>query len=1007
MADIPPILVQIQADVAQLKAGLAQAEASLKNLDGSVEKTNSVFDGFGQKLKGLAATLGVTFAAAGVVSFFKQSVAAAVEAEQAQTRLREILLTTGGASRAQVAALNAQAEALSKVGVASKESITTTQSQLATFDLQGKTISKLTPAILDYVVAEKGATASADDYKQMTNGLAQALNGQFGALTRVGFVLDEDTKKKIANGSESERAAAIVEVLNSTYKDFNKTLLDTPEGRMIKLKQEFGDLQQEIGAALLPAFLKFTDFLRNTVFPTLSKIIDFVKDNIDEIKAFVIVLGIGATAWGVYTAAVKLSTLTMDKFNKVVKANAIGIVITGVALLAAGLVKLYNSNEKFRNAVLAMAKVALNAFAAIVPMVAKVGEAIAKVILGPIRGLLEGLSKIPGVGKFVKGALDGLNKGLDGISDFGDKASKKAKELAANLDKVGKEADKAKDKVGKVKGDVWAGSKDPSGGMSKDEKKRLDKIEALRKKEFDIAEAWREAEAEAQKDMAEATAARDEKIADARERYNERVADLNERYREQMAEAQERFDEAEAEAKERRRKADEAAGKKHAQAIIDINADFRRKDKELLDAYNERKANLERDAEKKRQDIAREGAAKLADIVEKSRERLRSAWQSGTEFSLSDLFSTAKDKGLDIVATLKAQLTKTKDFQKQLGDLAGKGYTQTFIEQIAKAGPEAGMEMLKQIQELSPEQQAELQIMYSALEDITNSGMNKIAESLSTNTNLATTELREAYSQAQRDIADALAEVNTNLNASLADAQKNYEAALTEAKRVRDEQIADADKALKDALAENLANMNEAIDDAKKTLDKAQLEAKKALDKGLEEAQKALDKAIEDAMKAFEKAIDAINERMEKKLADLQKKIAEIAAALAELNAQSNITLPNTFTPLQPVQVVQPAQYGGGVTVATSTNLASTAAKLGKSEEDIINAAAKAAVQAVGGVGNVTINGINLTDPEGTAQALVSVVKYGQTVQVATTTRSGVQLTGMAAARAGIQRTAL
>lgn len=1005
MADIPPIMVQIQADVAQLKAGLAQAEAALKNLDDGVEKTNSVFDGFGAKLKNLAATLGVTFAAAGVVSFFKQSVAAAVEAEQAQTRLREILLTTGGATKAQVAALNAQAEALSKVGVASKESITTTQSQLATFDLQGKTISKLTPAILDYVVAEKGATASADDYKQMTNGLAQALNGQFGALTRVGFVLDEDTKKKIANGSESERAAAIVEVLNSTYKDFNKTLLDTPEGRMIKLKQEFGDLQQEIGAALLPAFMKFTDFLRNTVFPTLSKIIDFVKDNIDEIKAFVIVLGIGATAWGIYTAAVKLSTLTMDKFNKVVKANAIGIVITGVALLAAGLVKLYNSNEKFRNAVLAMAKVALNAFAAIVPMVAKVGEAIAKVMLGPIRGLLEGLSKIPGVGKFVKGALDGFKKSLDGISDFGDKASKKAKELAANLEKVGKESDKAKEKMDKAKGDVWAGSKDPSGGMSKEEKKRLEKIEALRKKEYDIAEAWREAEAEAQKDMAEATAARDEKIADARERYNERVADLNERYREQMADAQERFDEAEAEAKERRRKADEAAGKKHAQAIIDINANFRRKDKELLDAYNEKKANLERDAEKKRQDIAREGAAKLADIVEKSRERLRSAWQSGTEFSLSDLFSTAKDKGLDIVATLRAQLTKTKDFQKQLGDLAGKGYTQTFIEQIAKAGPEAGMEMLKQIQELSPEQQAELMKMYNALEDITNNGMNKIAETLSTSTNLATSELRDAYNQAQKDIADALAEVNANLNTSLAEAQKDYEAALTEAKRVRDEQIADADKALKDAVAENLATMNEAINDAKKTLDKAQLEAKKALDKGLEEAKKALDKAIEDAMKAFEKAIDAINERMEKKLADLQKKIAEIAAALAKLGAMSKVEL-GDFNPLQPVQVVSPAEYQGGVTVTTSPTIGSTAAKYDKTEEEIINAAARAAVQAVGGVGNVTINGINLTDPEGTAQALVSVVKYGQTVQVATTTRSGVQMTGMAAARAGIVRVA-
>jgi hypothetical protein len=54
----------------------------------------------------------------------------------------------------------------------------------------------------------------------MTNGLAQALNGNFASLTKTGFVLDEVTKKTISTGTESERAAAIVKVLDSTYKEF-------------------------------------------------------------------------------------------------------------------------------------------------------------------------------------------------------------------------------------------------------------------------------------------------------------------------------------------------------------------------------------------------------------------------------------------------------------------------------------------------------------------------------------------------------------------------------------------------------------------------------------------------------------------------------------------------------------------------------------------------------------------------------------------------------------------
>jgi hypothetical protein len=1009
MADIPPILVQIQADVAQLKAGLAQAEASLKNLDGSVSKTNSVFDGFGSKLKGLAATIGVTFAAGTVVNFFKQSIAAAQEAEAVQTRLRTILLNTGGATREQVAALNEQAEALQKVGVVSKDNITMTQSQLATFDLQGKTIKTLTPAILDYVTAEKGAAASTDDFRSMTNGLAQALNGNFASLTKQGFVLTENQKKLLTTGTESERAAALTEILNSTYKDFNKTLAQTPEGRMIKLRNEFGDLKEEIGKGLLPVFEKVVGFLAKTVIPTLQSLIKFVKDNITEIKVFATVLTAGAVAWGVYTLAVKRAEIAQKLLNLAQKANPIGIIITAVALLSAGLVKLWNNSETFRKAVISMAKTALAAFASIVPMVAKVGEAIAKIVLGPIKGLLAGLSKLPGVGKYAKGALDTLTKGLDGISDLGDKAAKKANELSKSLDnlaKQGKKAGEETEKAGKKAKDVWAGSKDPKGEPSKEETKRLEKITALRKKEADVLEAWREAQAEAEKDAADAAIARDEKIAEAKERFAERKAEIEERYREQIADADERFAEAKAEAEKRQRDADEAARKKHAQAILDINTAFNRKETELKNAYIDKVANLERQAEEKRQEIAKQGAEKLADIVEKSRERLRSAWQKGTEFSLSDLFDTAKDKGIDILATLKAQLSKTKDFQKQIGELAGKGYSQTFIEQVASAGPEAGMEMLKQIQQLAPEQQAELQKMYKELETITESGMDQIAATLSTNTNLATTELRNAYNQAQRDIADALLQVNTDLNRNLAEAQKDYEAALTEAKRVRTEQIAEADKQLKDALAESQKDLEEAIADAQKALDKAKLEAKKQMDKALEEAQKALNKAIENAMKAFEKAIDAINERMTKKLADLQKKIAEIAAALAQLGAMSSVTLPKSFAVTQPVQTVSPAVYGGGVTVTTARDIGTTAAKLNKTEEEIINAAAQAAVKAVGGVGNVTINGINLTDPEGTAQALVSVVKYGQTVQVASTTRSGVQMTGLNAARAGIVKVA-
>jgi hypothetical protein len=210
----------------------------------------------GKSAKNLAASLGLAFGTAKLVSFAKQSIKAAVEAQAEQNRLATLMRTTVGASSEQIASLNEQTAALEKLGVVTGGSITQVQSQLATFNLQTDTIKKLTPAILDYVTAEKGATASAAEFKSMTNGLAQALNGNFASLTRVGFVIDEVTRNTIKNGTEAERTAAIVEVLDSTYKGFNESLRATPAGQMQVLANAAAQAQVIIGTGLLDALIE-------------------------------------------------------------------------------------------------------------------------------------------------------------------------------------------------------------------------------------------------------------------------------------------------------------------------------------------------------------------------------------------------------------------------------------------------------------------------------------------------------------------------------------------------------------------------------------------------------------------------------------------------------------------------------------------------------------------------------------------------------------------------------
>lgn len=202
----------------------------------------------------------------------------AIEENSQYERLYLLLNNTVGATREHVKVLNDQAKALEKVWVVSAWNITQVQSQLATFDLSIDTIERMTPAILNYVVAEKWARATTDDFKSATNSLAQALNWNFQSLTAVWFVLDEATKKQISNGTEMERANAIVSVLDSTYRWFNESLAQTDEWKIINLQNRFEMLQTSLWTKLIPVFSRLID-MGNSV-------LDIFKSNAERTEEY-------------------------------------------------------------------------------------------------------------------------------------------------------------------------------------------------------------------------------------------------------------------------------------------------------------------------------------------------------------------------------------------------------------------------------------------------------------------------------------------------------------------------------------------------------------------------------------------------------------------------------------------------------------------------------------------------------------------------------------------------
>lgn len=274
---------------------MATSEAKLKIVVDAENRAAGAFRSVQNSLENLEPVFsrmaaGGALAFGAITGFLAASVNEAKNAEAAQFRLAHILRTATDASQEQIDALNRQADALEKVGVISGEAITQAQAQLATFDLSAEAIERLTPAILDYAVAEKGASASTEDLKQLTNGLAQALQGNFGALTRTGFVLDEATKELIKNGDETERTTALVAVLNSTYAGMNEAVRQTTQGGIIALRNEMGRLMETIGEQFIPVLNEVIE----TITPVITKVIEWVNKN-PELTANLVLVGLAVT----------------------------------------------------------------------------------------------------------------------------------------------------------------------------------------------------------------------------------------------------------------------------------------------------------------------------------------------------------------------------------------------------------------------------------------------------------------------------------------------------------------------------------------------------------------------------------------------------------------------------------------------------------------------------------------------------------------------------------------
>lgn len=342
----------------------------VKNVDRSNQSLNKSFGVAKKAAMGLALALAAV--TAGAVAFGVSSVKAYNESLEAQTKLSTNLLNVKGNTEANVKAIQKLASELQKKGVIEDDAIIAGASQLATFNLQGKSIEKLTPKIADMAAQLYGANASSEQMMNLNNLIGKVMTGNVGALTKYGVTLSEHQKELLKTGNETERAALLAEVLGQNFGSVNEALANTPQGKMAQLRNQIGELKEKVGEFLAKALQPVMKYLLEKVLPKLEELWQRIEPPLKRLGLWIqanlfpilkdffgwisnldgkFLLIMGTLALLIPIVIGFASALLAVSWPAVAIGLAIGAIVLAIGGFIYWLTELYNKNEWFRQLV--------------------------------------------------------------------------------------------------------------------------------------------------------------------------------------------------------------------------------------------------------------------------------------------------------------------------------------------------------------------------------------------------------------------------------------------------------------------------------------------------------------------------------------------------------------------------------------------------------------------------------------------------------------------------------
>ena len=242
----------------------------------------------------------------------------------------------------------AHAKEIQKAGIYGDESMLAGAAEFATYMSDPEAITSMMDTLADYAMGMSGGgELSQEDMVNYATNIGKICTGAYDAMTKKGFEFTE-AQKAVIDGTATE--AQYVEVLGEDYKDMSDdmkaatainqviadswkglyaTMSNTPEGKVIALKNAWSDFKEMIGAQVAPAVGELAELGMGFV--------DFLATNLPIIQPLIVgitaaIIGL-AVAKGIYAAATWIATGAAQAFFAALLANPFTWIAVGIGIV--------------------------------------------------------------------------------------------------------------------------------------------------------------------------------------------------------------------------------------------------------------------------------------------------------------------------------------------------------------------------------------------------------------------------------------------------------------------------------------------------------------------------------------------------------------------------------------------------------------------------------------------------------------------------------------------------